>query len=115
LNTAWINIATYLNQEKTYQVRAGVDYFALLANEQNSILAFSQQLSQYGQQTQDCGPYDFLQTIADTTTLTGQALVGSLREGENQMILSATRLAVSDIKPSAEPPLIPQRTVPVVN
>jgi hypothetical protein len=115
LNTAWVNIATYLNQEKTYQVRAGVDYFALLANEQNSILAFSQQLSQYGQQTQDCGPYDFLQTIADTTTLTGQALVGSLREGENQMILSATRLAVPDIKPSAESPLIPQRTVPVVN
>lgn len=115
LNTAWVNIATYLNQEKTYQVRAGVNYFELLPNEQNSILSFSQQLSQYGQQPQVCGAYDFLQTIADTTSLAGQAMVGSLREGENQMILSATRLTGPDIKPSSDPALIPQRSVPVVN
>ena len=115
LNTAWIAIATYLNKEKTYQVKAGVDYFGLLPGEQNSIVAFSQMLSQYGRECQTCGPYDFLQNIADTTTLAGQAMVGSLREGENQMKLAENRLSGADIKPDPAPPVPPACGVEIAN
>lgn len=115
INTAWIAIATYLNKEKTYQIKAGVDYFSLLAGEQVSVLSFCQMLSQYGRNATACGPYDFLQTIADTTTLAGQAMIGSLREGDNQQQLAQSSLTGPDIKPSAvlSPPA--QRGVPVVN
>lgn len=115
INTAWVAIATYLNQEKTYQVRAGVDYFALLNGEQNSILTFCQLLSQYGRMAQTCGPYEFLSDIADTSVLTGQALLGSLREGENQLQLGSVGLAGPDIKPNAYSDILPQRGVPVAN
>jgi hypothetical protein len=115
LNTAWIAIATYLNKEKTYQVKAGIDYFTLVSGEQNSIVAFAQMLSQYGRECQTCGPYDFLQDIADTTTLAGQAMVGSLREGENQMKLAENRLSGPDIKPDTAPPVPPACGVEIAN
>lgn len=115
INTSWVAIASYLNAEKTYQIKAGINYFELLSDEKVSIMAFCQLLSQYGRNTQDCGAYDFLQTIADTATLAGQAMIGSLREGENQQQLASSSLPGPDIKPSADLPTPAQRSVPVVN
>lgn len=115
INTAWTSIVDYLNQEKTYQIAAGVNYFDLSEGEQNSAMAFSRLLSQYGRDTAVCGACSFLESVADTTTLTGQAIVACLREGQNQALLAASRLAGSDIKPSVELPVAPARFVPVAN
>lgn len=114
LNTAWNYIANYLNREKGYQNQAGLDYFQLLAGEKVSVYALTQGLSQFGTQNQACGPSQFLQNVVDQTTLTGQAVVGALREAENQAQLSSANLAV-DIMPSAQLEVTPPNAVTPVN
>ena len=114
LNTAWNYIANYLNKEKGYQNQAGLDYFQLLAGEKVSVYALTQALGQFGTQNQACGPSQFLQNVVDQTTLIGQAVVGALREAENQAQLSAAGLAV-DITPSALSEVIPPNAVTPVN
>lgn len=113
INTAWVAIATYLNQEKTYQVKAGIDYFSLLGGDQASVLSFCQLLSQYGRDTTDCGAMDFLTQVADTTTLAGQAMIGSLREGQNQQQLATAAMPGPAVKPNTEPLLRQQRSIRV--
>ena len=114
LNTAWNYIANYLNREKGYQNQAGIDYFQLLAGENVSVYALTQALSQYGTQCQACGPKQFLQNVVDQTTLTGQAVVGALREAQNQAQLAAANLSVN-VTPSAEPEVTPPCAVTPVN
>lgn len=114
LNTAWNYIANYLNREKGYQNQAGLDYFQLLAGEKVSVYALTQGLSQFGTQCQSCGPNQFLQNVVDQTTLTGQAVVGALREAQNQAQLAAANLTV-DTAPPAEPEVTPPCAVTPVN
>jgi hypothetical protein len=114
LNTAWNYMANYLNREKGYQIQAGIDYFQLLAGEKVSVYALTQSLSQFGLQNQACGPNQFLQNVVDQTILTGQAVVGALREAENQALLAAANLAVN-ITPDAEPEVTPPNAVTPVN
>ena len=114
LNTAWNYIANYLNQEKGYQNQAGLDYFQLLAGEKVSVYALTQALSQFGTQNQACGPAQFLQNVVDQTTLTGQAVVGALREAQNQAQLAASNLVVNTT-PSSQPEITPNIAVTPVN
>lgn len=114
LNTAWNYIANYLNREKGYQIQAGLDYFQLLAGEKVSVYALTQALSQFGTQNQACGPAQFLENVVDQTTLTGQAVVGSLREAQNQAQLAASNLVVNTT-PSSEPEITPNIAVTPVN
>lgn len=110
LNTAWAYIANYLNKEKGYQIKAGVDYFNLQADEQSSVMGFVQQLPQYGLLTGPCDAACFLNQIADTTIAGGQAIVGAMREAQNSQRLADAGL-VPTPKPSTSPPVTP---VPVV-
>lgn len=111
LNTAWNSMASALSQEKNYQTRAGIDYFELQSGEQVSIMAFVQQLPQYGLQVEDCGACDFLQQVADTTVLAGQAVVATMRESRNNQRFAASQLS-QDLRPSSEPAVTP---IPVID
>lgn len=112
LNVKWTYIASYLNDEKTYQTQAGIDYFVLQANEKTSIYSFVQNLEQWGTQPQSCGPYDFLEYCVDTQVLGGQAIIGALREGANQARMSANKLGIANVlKPPSTPPLIPSAVI----
>jgi hypothetical protein len=106
LNTAWNYIANYLNQEKGFQNQAALNYFELVPDEKVSVYALAQSLGQFGTQCQACGPNQFLQDVVDQTTLTGQAVVGALREGQNQAQLAAAGLQV-DITPNIVPEITP--------
>ena len=106
LNTAWNYIADYLNREKGFQNQAALNYFELVPDEKVSVYALSQSLGQFGTQCQACGPNQFLQDVVDQTTLTGQAVVGALREGQNQAQLAAAGLQV-DITPNTTPEITP--------
>jgi len=94
LNTAWSAIANVLSTEKTYQTYASIDYTNLQAGEKVSTMSFVQQLPIYGTQTSSCGPAYFLEQIANTSTLGGQAMVGAMREGKNNQCLGEARLNV---------------------
>jgi hypothetical protein len=110
LNTAWNYIANYLNREKGFQNQASLNYFELIPDEKVSVYALSQSLGQFGTQCQACGPNQFLQDVVDQTTLTGQAVVGALREGQNQTQLAAAGLQL-DITPNIAPEITPPNAV----
>lgn len=115
LNTAWTYIAGYLNTEKRYQIEAGVDYFNLLAGEKGSIYSFGQNLTQYAEQTAAGDACEFLQNIADTTVLGGQAIVGAMREARNTPILANASLLTTANQIPVDPPVAPIPAVTPVN
>jgi hypothetical protein len=95
LNNAWSAIANVLSTEKTYQTYAGVDYTNLQAGERVSTMSLVQQLPIYGTQTSSCGPAYFLGQVANTSIIGGQAIIGAMREGQNNQLLNASRLNVA--------------------
>lgn len=114
LNTAWTYMANIMNIEKGYQNDAGIDYFNLQPNEKVSIYGFVQNLSQYAQLTAAGDANQFLQNIADTTTLTGQAIVASMREANNSTRIVDVGIGIDNQIPS-DPPLDPIPAVVPVN
>jgi hypothetical protein len=92
LNTAWTYMANLMNLSSKYTTEAGIDYFLLSPNATLSTNSFVQNLPVYGRQTADGDAAQFLENLADTTTLGGQAIIGTMREGRNQARLNASGL-----------------------
>ena len=89
MNTAWVYMANLMNLSARYTTEAGIDYFNLQTGDKNSVYGFVQNLPQYGLLTANHDAAEFLNNLADTTILGGQALVGAMREGRNQARLGA--------------------------
>jgi hypothetical protein len=100
LNTAWTYMANLMNISAKYTTQAGVDYFLLQAGDTNSTKSFVQNLPQYGRLTAEGDAAQFLENLADTATLGGQAIVGTMREGRNQERLNASGLYNNTQTPS---------------
>ena len=122
INTAWDGLANVLAFERDIQTRAGVDYFDLLAGEQVSVITFVKQLAEYGPRLTECGPRDFLQQIANTETVGGQAIVAVMREGQNASCMEAQGLPATPepgpdpaVTPSPPPSLAPKQARTVRN
>ena len=110
LNTAWVYMANLMNLSAKYTSQAGIDYFLLQPDDKNSVYAFVQNLPYYGLLTANGDAAEFLENIADTTTLGGQAIVGAMREGRNNARLSAAGLYNTNQIPS-NPEIAP---IPVI-
>jgi hypothetical protein len=110
MNTAWNAISTSLSSEKALQTRAGINYFSLLAGEQQSVMAFVQNLPTYAAMTDACQAAQFLESIADTTIIGGQAIIGAMREARNQDSYQASGLFAANHIP-ADPPITPSPAV----
>ncbi len=100
LNTAWTYIANLMNLSAKYTTQAGIDYFLLQAGDKNSVYAFVQNLPAYGVLTADGDAAEFLEALADTSTLGGQAVIGAMREARNQQRLNASGLYNANQIPS---------------
>lgn len=100
LNTAWTYIANLMNLSAKYTTEAGIDYFLLIPGDKNSVYAFVQNLPVYGQLTANGDAAEFLEALADTTTLGGQAVIGAMREGRNQERLNESGLYNANQIPS---------------
>ena len=111
LNTAWVYMANLMNLSAKYTSQAGIDYFLLQPGDKNSVYAFVQNLPYYGLLTASGDAAEFLENIADTTTLGGQAIVGAMREGRNNARLSAAGLYNTNQIPS-NPEIAP---IPVID
>jgi hypothetical protein len=92
LNTAWTYMANLMNLSAKYTSQAGVDYFLLQAGDTNSTKSFVQNLPYYGRLTAQGDAAEFLENLADTATLGGQAIIGTMREGRNQERLNTSGL-----------------------
>jgi len=110
LNTAFVAIAQSISDEKALQIRAGINYFDLPPGEQTSVMAFIQNLAGYAQLTADCEAAEFLEQIADTSIVGGQALIGAMREARNKQYIQESNMFMFNNVP-LDPPLVP---IPVV-
>jgi hypothetical protein len=111
LNTAWVYMSNLMNLSAKYTTEAGIDYFLLQPDDKNSVYALVQNLPYYGLLTANGDAAEFLENIADTTTLGGQAIVGAMREGRNNARLSAASLYNTNQIPS-NPDIAP---IPVID
>jgi hypothetical protein len=110
LNTVFGAVAQSLSNEKALQVRAGINYFDIVAGDQVSTMAFVQNLPGYAHLTARCQAAEFLETVADTSTIGGQAIVGAMREARNQSVIERSNMFMFNTVPST-PPLDP---IPVI-
>lgn len=100
LNTAWVYMANLMNLSARYTTEAGIDYFNLQSGDKNSVYGFVQNLPQYGRMTANGDAAEFLNNLADTNILGGQAMVGAMREGRNQARLDANGIYNTNQVPS---------------
>lgn len=114
LNTAWTYMANLMNLSAKYTTEAGIDYFLLQPGDKNSVYALVQNLPYYGLLTANGDAAEFLENLADTTTLGGQAIVGVMREGRNNARLSAAGMYNTNQIPS-NPEIDPIPVIDPVN
>jgi hypothetical protein len=97
-NSSWASIASQIALEESLQAQASITSANLIAGTSASSLALN--LNQYGTQTSIGGAAWFLGSVANTSTIGGQAILSSMREARNQVLLQnagiQTDIAVSD-------------------
>jgi hypothetical protein len=103
-NAAWSNAAAQISGEFIFQSQAGLEFANLIPNQQPTGLVNN--LSSYGLDTEVGGPAFILESVANTATLGGQAIVSTMREARNQIRLQSagvqTEIVVSDIVPQPQ-------------
>lgn len=102
LNSATSIIAASIVRELANQSRAGIVWANLIANSQSSLMSFILGISTYGTATDQGGPTQMLENMADTSSLGGQSLIGALREARNVVELANANIETST-QVSAEP------------
>jgi hypothetical protein len=95
LNTNWTNMATQLSLEKSLQAQAGINYANLQPNSTTSMYGFIFGLPSYGRDNQVGGVAQLVESVADYTNFTGQAVIASMREGQNQPYLQGIGIATN--------------------
>jgi hypothetical protein len=106
LNTVWTYIANCVNQEIEYQNLIPLNYFDITAG-QSDVLTFAQSLKNFSQNCTSGGSWDFLNQIADTTTVGGQSLVAGLRATANEDILSDAGIGILPFPVPSDLPITP--------
>ena len=107
LNTNWTNMATQLSLEKSLQAQAGINYANLQPNSTSSMYGFIFGLPSYGRDNQVGGVAQLVESVADYTNFTGQAVIASMREGRNQPYLQGIGIATNAPIPADPNPLPP--------
>ena len=105
INTNWNSMMTQLNTEKKVQQSATIDFANLTPNSNPPIYSFVLSLPQYGQDTAANGAFQYLESVADLTNLTGQTLVAALRQGQSN--IATTGIATTSnvpVNPNPPPP-----------
>jgi len=94
-NTDWNNIAGQLVLENTNLAAAGIIFADLVAGASPAPLV--NQLSQYALDTAQGGAAYIMEALAQTSTLGGQAVVSTMREARNQVLLSSAGIETDSI------------------
>jgi hypothetical protein len=108
LNTNFTDMASSLATENTNLSLASIDIPNLLTTGRGPIMSFVQSLPNYGVNTQENGPSQFLETVADLNTQGGQAIVACLREGRNIAVLNTVNVGVDTNIPATPTTVPPQ-------
>lgn len=113
LNSYFNSMSSQIIQEKRFQTSAQIDFANLIPNSSPTVYSLIYSLPIYGQQTQQGGQAQFWEGVADQSTFTGQAIVGALREGHNQLYLNNAGIITSSAIPAdPNPPTAPANLIP---
>ena len=113
LNSYFNSMAQQITLENTLQAQIPVDFANLLPNNNSSIYSLVFSLPIYGQQTEQGGQAQFWEGVANLSTFTGQAMVGAMREGYNQVYLNNAGIATNSTIPAdPNPPIPPAPLIP---
>jgi hypothetical protein len=108
LNTNFGDMGASIVSENTNLSLASIDIPNLPTTGRGPIMSFVQSLPNYGVNTQENGPSQFLETVADLNTQGGQAIVACLREGRNIAALNAVNVGVDTNIPATPATVPPQ-------
>lgn len=101
LNSATANIAAEMAKQKTNQAAAQINFNELSSNSKQSVMSFATNLHEYAL---DVNANVFLASLADTSTLAGQSVIGSLREGQNIAVLQQAGIELDTQLPASYAP-----------
>jgi hypothetical protein len=94
-NSAWANIAAQISLEYLTQSQADIIYANLIPGTQ--AISLATEIGQYGLDTNEGGAAWFFESVANTSTLGGQAIISSMREARNQVRLQAAGISTDII------------------
>jgi hypothetical protein len=106
LSANWVSMAEKLISEDTNIAAANIVIEDLIPNQRTAILGFVQNLPEYGRDTIKDGTAVYIEQVANKATAGGQAIVGALRQGRNQAVLSAAGIGTDITIPATyqQPP-----------
>jgi len=102
-NSAYANMATQLEYNVINCQAAGIDIGNLVsnianasleANSTSTVMGFVSNLHEIGQDVSQGGQAQFVQQVSNVSTLSGQAVIASMREGRNIAILNAAGIVL---------------------
>lgn len=99
LNTAFTDMATQATQEAVNQGKASINFADLVAGDQTSVLALITSIPGLGTDVAVGQAAQFFEDIVDISSASGQAIVGTMREGRNQVQLAEVGINGYDIVP----------------
>lgn len=108
LNANFTDMAASIVSENNNLALASIDIPNLLTSGRGPVMSFVQSLPNYGLNTQENGPSQFLETVANLDSQGGQAIVACLREGRNVAALSAVNVGVDTNIPATPATVPPQ-------
>lgn len=109
LNAEWTTMAAQVNREIQNQAAANLVWGDLTPNDRSSVYGLIYAIPNYGTDTQVGGAAQLLESVA-TQDQTGEAIIGTLRQGRNQPILSNIGISLPITIPDQ-----PQFAVPQAN
>lgn len=108
LNTYFSAISNQLTTEISFQNKAAMDVANVQPNNQIATQSFVSSLPSYGLETKVGGSAQYLETVANIATATGQAIVATLREGRTGTGLAASGVGTAanavESTPTTPPP-----------
>jgi hypothetical protein len=107
LNSYFNSMSQQITQENTLQAATQIDFANLVTNSSTSVFSLIYSLPIYGQQIEQGGQAQFWEGVANLATFTGQAMVGAMREGYNQVYLNNAGITTNAAIPADPNPPIP--------
>ena len=113
LNSYFTSMAAQVVQEKNLQAAAQIDFGNLIANNNPTVYSLINSLPGYGRQTEQGGMAQFWEGVANINTFTGQAVIATLREGQNLSLLGNAGVQTNSTVPDTpNPPLAQANLIP---
>jgi hypothetical protein len=110
LNTAFVGMAQHATQEIVNQGKAAVNLDDLTAGDQTSVMALVTSFTGLGTDVAVGQAAQFFEDVVDINSAAGQAIIGAMREGRNQVQLADVGINGYDIvpdQPETPPPAAP--------